>query len=336
MAENNLRAHHPYIGTVLTDRHRRDRLLWADRHINGQGKTAGWFVFQMNPGLHCPIVMVGSGSTDVGVNITLTVVFSSGTVMAVGVWAGIGYGYRTQLVVIDGNLNAQKYRDHVLAPHIVPILQNYNVISVFQQDSARPHIARDNIQFLGNNNIYFIDDWPSKSPDLNPIEHLWDNLDTRVQQCQNPPGNVNELKEALLEEWNNIPQAQINNLIYSVRRRCQDIRWAYSLLKKEKINQHLPQMNLKNPMKFMIFRLYMNFDKLIFSHCAIANTNKNLMNTNVEIVPFKSRESFFFCSVYLSAIKTLTCQRETSLTGSTSFGFVQNMIHDFQNTVLNS
>ena len=71
------------------------------------------------------------------------------------VWAGISYGYRTQLMVIDGNLNAQKYRDRVLAPHVVPLLQNHVVISVFQQDNARPHVARDNIQFLRNNNIDF-------------------------------------------------------------------------------------------------------------------------------------------------------------------------------------
>ena len=99
---------------------------------------------------------------------------------------------------------------------------------LFQQDNARPHVARDNIQFLRNNNINFIDDWPSKSPDLNPIEHLWDNLDTRVRQRQNPPGNVNELRDALLEEWNNIPQAQINNLIHSMRRRCQAVSNARS------------------------------------------------------------------------------------------------------------
>ena len=34
LAENNLRARRPYVRTVLTDRHRRDRLQWADRHIN--------------------------------------------------------------------------------------------------------------------------------------------------------------------------------------------------------------------------------------------------------------------------------------------------------------
>ena len=39
---------------------------------------------------------------------------------------------------------------------------------------------------------------------------------------------------------------------------------------------------------------------------------------------------------YLNTIETLVCCREMSLIGSTSFGFAQNTIHDFQNTVLNS
>ena len=102
------------------------------------------------------IVMVGSRSTDVGMNVTLTCVlqrerFGGGGRMMV--WAVIGYGYSTQLVVIDGNLNAQKYRDPVLAPHGAPLLQNHEIISVFQQDNVRPQNARDNIQFLQNNKI---------------------------------------------------------------------------------------------------------------------------------------------------------------------------------------
>ena len=43
-----------------------------------------------------------------------------------------------------------------------------------------------------------------------------------------------------------------------------------------------------------------------------------------------------FLIIYLSAIETLVSCRETSLIESTSFGFAQNTIHDFQNTVLNS
>ena len=58
---------------------------------------------------------------------------------------------------------------------------------------------------------------------MNPIEHLWDNLDKRIRRRQNPPTNVNELRTALLEEWNNIPQADINKLVLSMRRRCQAV-----------------------------------------------------------------------------------------------------------------
>ena len=51
----------------------------------GQSKTGGRFFFQMNLGLHCAVVMVRSGSTDVGMNVTLTVAFFSGIVLVVGV-----------------------------------------------------------------------------------------------------------------------------------------------------------------------------------------------------------------------------------------------------------
>ena len=46
--------------------------------------------------------------------------------------------------------------------------------------------------------------------------------------------------------------------------------------------------------------------------------------------------SYAVLVTYLGAIETLICRREMSYIGSTSFGFAQNTIHDFQNTVLNS
>ena len=67
-----------------SDRHRRDRLQWHDRHNNcpDKARLADASFFQMNPGLHCPIVMVRSGSTDVGMNITLAVAFFNGIALA--------------------------------------------------------------------------------------------------------------------------------------------------------------------------------------------------------------------------------------------------------------
>jgi len=64
--------------------------------------------------------------TDAGMNVMLTAAYCNGIGLGVGgsvmVWGGIAYGYRTPLVVIDGNLNAQKYKEDILGPHVVPLL----------------------------------------------------------------------------------------------------------------------------------------------------------------------------------------------------------------------
>ena len=44
----------------------------------------------------------------------------------------------------------------------------------------------------------------SGQPDMSPIKHIWDELGRRQ-----PPSNVNELTNALINEWNNIPQQVI-------------------------------------------------------------------------------------------------------------------------------
>ena len=74
----------------------------------------------------------------------------------------------------------------------------------FQHDNARPHVARVCQDFLANNNIVLLN-WPPYSPDLSPIEHLWDELDRRVRRRRNTPNTLGQLRTALLEERENIP-----------------------------------------------------------------------------------------------------------------------------------
>jgi len=59
--------------------------------------------------------------------------------------------------------------------------------------------------------------WPPCSPDLNPIEHVWDILGRRMQhhECR----NLSELFRALKEEWDNVPQEDLDHLISSMPRR---------------------------------------------------------------------------------------------------------------------
>ncbi len=68
--------------------------------------------------------------------------------------------------------------------------------------------------------LYTIPPWAAYSPDMSPIEHVWDALDRHIRQRVPVPANIQQLRTAIEEEWTNIPQATINNLINSMRRRC--------------------------------------------------------------------------------------------------------------------
>ncbi|GFX62603.1 DDE_3 domain-containing protein [Trichonephila clavipes] len=63
-------------------------------------------------------------------------------------------------------------------------------------------------------------EWPARSPDLNPIEHLWDYLGREVAALNAPPRSLHELKQGLLCVWSSLPIPVSDNLINSMGNRC--------------------------------------------------------------------------------------------------------------------
>ena len=62
-------------------------------------------------------------------------------------------------------------------------------------------------------------DWPSNSPDLNPIENLWSIVKRNVERKM--PRNFKDLRQFMVKEWNDIPQSILIGLVNSMKRRCE-------------------------------------------------------------------------------------------------------------------
>ncbi len=140
-------------------------------------------------------------------------------------WAGIMHGLRTPLVPIDGVLTAANYRNDILIPFVMPLFEQVGENFTLQDDNARPHRAHIVTQYLEEQNIARME-WPPTSPDMNPIEHAWDQLKRAVWRRPHPPTTLDELRIAAVQEWDNLPQPDLDNLINSMPRRVRACRLA--------------------------------------------------------------------------------------------------------------
>ncbi|GFV70465.1 transposable element Tcb2 transposase [Trichonephila clavipes] len=104
---------------------------------------------------------------------------------------------------------------------------------LFMDDNAPCHRTVAAEQLLESEDIERMD-WSARSPDLNPIEHVWDFLGRRLAARTLPPVTIRELRSALQDEWAAMPQQRIDTLILSMGRRCETclaVGRSYPLLK---------------------------------------------------------------------------------------------------------
>ncbi|GFV32734.1 transposable element Tcb1 transposase [Trichonephila clavipes] len=130
----------------------------------------------------------------------------TGPAPGIMVWDGIVYHSRTPLARIAGTLNSHRYISKVLEPFVLPYLQGL-ATAIFQQDNARPHVARIVQRFFVNHQIEFLP-WPARSPDLSPIENMWSMVAQRLTQITPPVAAPNQLWQRMEAAWPDVPQEQ--------------------------------------------------------------------------------------------------------------------------------
>ncbi|KFM66421.1 Transposable element Tc1 transposase, partial [Stegodyphus mimosarum] len=221
--EKGLYARKPRVCVLLSSQKKRDRFNWCKEHQNWTEHQWSHVLFtdesrfSLTGDSKRVYIWRESGTRNDPSNIVERDRFGSGGVM---VWGGIMIDGRTPLHVFSsGSVTGQIYRDEVLDPYVRLFRGAYGPDFLFMDDNARPHRANLVDEFLESEDIKRIP-WPPNSPDLNPIENLWDYLGRAIARIHPPPRDVNALKTALLEEWRLIPQTVVNNVISSLKTRC--------------------------------------------------------------------------------------------------------------------
>ncbi|GFW27370.1 glutamate decarboxylase [Trichonephila clavipes] len=186
-----LYARRPVVCVPLTRQHRTARLQWCREHHNWTEQDWACVLFSdesrlsLSSDCRRQLIWRESGTAYRPEYIQENDRYPTCSIM---MWAGIMINGRTRLhVVANGTMTGQRYIDEVLLPHDC--------------------LDSEGIQRLV---------WPARSPDLNPIENVWDALGRQVSGRNYPPTNKNTYIRALTDEWDKLPQQLLDNVVQSM------------------------------------------------------------------------------------------------------------------------
>ncbi|GFV93502.1 transposable element Tcb2 transposase [Trichonephila clavipes] len=216
--------HDALYGVTLTPAHRKRRSLWCRKHRNWRDNEWGRVLFtdesrfSLSSDSHRILIWRERGSRNHPSNIIERDRYGGRGVL---VWGGIMLGSRTDFHIFDaGSVNGTRYCNEILLPYVRLFRGAMGLQFLFMDDNAPCHRTVAAEQLLESEDIERMD-WPARSPDLNPIEHVWDFLGRRLAARTLPPVTIRELRLALQDEWAAMPQQLIDTLILSMGRRCE-------------------------------------------------------------------------------------------------------------------
>lgn len=181
-------------------------ILWTDE-----------YKFQLHSNHRKQIVSRKTGE-QFKAGMTKTTVKHSPSVM---VWGCFNYKKQGSLHFIDRIMDGKMYKN-ILQEHLIQSASNMGLRRsfVFQQDNDPKHICNLVKKFINQSKINVLE-WPPQSPDLNPIEHLWDEMDRKVKKSQRTSMKV--FKNALKQTWDEIDSATLQNLVNSIPKRLKEV-----------------------------------------------------------------------------------------------------------------
>lgn len=150
-----------------------------------------------------------------------TIKFGGGNIMVWGcmTWEGVG-----NLRLIEGNMDKFVYRE-ILEMELMNTIYMHDLGEenvIFQHDNDPKHTSKYVTDWLLAQKFQLI--WhPAQSPDLNPIEHLWNEVDRRMRMSKKKPTNKKDLWEKLQEIWYSIEIDTVRKLIMSMPERAADV-----------------------------------------------------------------------------------------------------------------
>ncbi|GFY16170.1 transposable element Tcb2 transposase [Trichonephila clavipes] len=208
-------ARRPVRCVTLTPAHRKRRSLWCREHRNWRDNEWGRVLFTyesrftLSSDSHRILIWRERGSRNHPSSIIERDRYGRRGVL---VWGGIMLGSRTDLHIFDaGSVNGTRYCNEILLPY-EPLFRGAMGLQFLFIDDNAPcprTVAAEHL--LESEDIERMD-WPARSPDLNPIEHVWDFLGRRLAARTLPPVTIRELRLALQDERAAMPQQLIDTL----------------------------------------------------------------------------------------------------------------------------